>query len=73
MAYFYQHSEGQIIQKPDRVVDMGGGPFEYFSGPFCKSWWIESDWLQPLPVVRDALGALGLGPSEINQLGEVLS
>ncbi len=50
MAYFYQHSEGNIIRKPEIVVDMAGGPFEYFFGPFVKSWWTESDFLQPLPI-----------------------
>lgn len=50
MAYFYEHTEGSIIHKPDRVVDMGGGPLEYFASPFCRSWWRESDFLQPLPT-----------------------
>lgn len=32
----------------------------------------EAAYLDGVNSVRDALGALGLGPSEINQLGEVL-
>lgn len=48
MAYFYEHTNGQIISKPDMVVDMGGGPAAYFQGPFVRSWWNESDLLQPI-------------------------
>lgn len=48
MSYFYEHSNGQIIRKPDIVVEMGGGAPAYFTGPFVKSWWVESDLLQPL-------------------------
>ena len=39
--YFYEHIDGSIISKPDRVVEMGGGPNEYFTGPFVKRWWWE--------------------------------
>lgn len=48
MTYFYRHSEGAIIEKPDIVVKAGGGPYEYFHGPFVREWWFESDLLQPL-------------------------
>lgn len=45
--YCYEHSEGAIITKPDIVVDRGGGPAAYFTGPFVRQWWQESDLLQP--------------------------
>lgn len=48
MAYFYLHSEGHIIEKPDIVVDRGGGPQEYFAGPFVGEWWHENDLLRPI-------------------------
>jgi hypothetical protein len=48
MPYFYQHSEGAVIEKPAIVVERGGGPWEYFSGPFVKGWWFENDLLRPL-------------------------
>lgn len=47
MPYFYQHSEGQIIEKPAIVVD-SMGPWDYFSGPFVRDWWFENDLLRPL-------------------------
>ena len=37
--YFYEHENGTVQKKPDRVVDMGGGPSEYFDSPFVKKWW----------------------------------
>lgn len=43
MAYFYEHINGTVHRKPDVVVDMGGGPREYFSGPFVKRWWHEDE------------------------------
>ena len=49
MAYFYRHSEGHIIEKPDIVVKAAGGPRAYFTGPFCKEWWHENDLLRPIP------------------------
>ena len=52
MAYYYEHTDGYVIRKPDLVVDMGGGPFAYFSGPFVRSWWQESDLLQPIKPSR---------------------
>lgn len=48
MPYFYQHSEGSIIEKPALVVDAGGGPWDYFNSPFCEAWWFENDLLRPL-------------------------
>jgi hypothetical protein len=47
MPYFYQHSEGSIIEKPAVVVHAAGGPGDYFTGPFVKAWWFESDLLRP--------------------------
>lgn len=38
-GYYYEHTDGSIHWKPDRVVEMGGGPYEYFQGPFVKRWW----------------------------------
>lgn len=40
-TYFYEHADGSIHQKPSIVVDMAGGPREYFTGPFIKRWWVE--------------------------------
>ena len=39
IGYWYVHVDGSIHFKPKRVVDMGGGPGEYFAGPFVKRWW----------------------------------
>jgi len=36
--YEYIHVNGSTIRKPAIVVDMGGGPEEYFNSPFVKSW-----------------------------------
>lgn len=47
MPYFYEHSEGGIIEKPANVVRAGGGPHSYFTGPFVKRWWFENDLLRP--------------------------
>ena len=41
--YYYEHTDGLVHQKPDRVVEMGGGPGDYFDSPFCKRWWHEDD------------------------------
>jgi hypothetical protein len=46
MPYFYEHSNGSIIEKPTIVVK-SVGPWEYFSGPFVRSWWFENDLLRP--------------------------
>lgn len=52
MAYFYEHANGQIIEKPDIVVDRGGGPRAYFTGPFVRQWWHENDLLRPIEGER---------------------
>ncbi len=36
--YEYVHVNGTVHRKPAFVVDMGGGPYEYFNSPFVKSW-----------------------------------
>lgn len=36
--YEYEHVNGTKHRKPAFVVDMGGGPSEYFNSPFVKSW-----------------------------------
>ncbi len=41
--YFYEHKNGTIHRKPDRVVEMADGPFMYFESPFVKRWWHEKD------------------------------
>ncbi len=46
------------------------GPFTVSEHRFGE---LEDAYLDTANEVRDALGALGLVPSEINQLGEVLS
>jgi len=38
-GYYYEHENGEIIFKPFIVVDMGGGPREYFDSSFVKRWW----------------------------------
>jgi len=40
--YYYRHVNGQVISKPDVVVDPVG-PYVYFSGPFVVTWWHETD------------------------------
>lgn len=39
--YYYEHINGTVIQKPDMVVDIGGGADEYFDSPFVKRWWYQ--------------------------------
>jgi hypothetical protein len=58
MPYFYRHSEGGIIEKPALVVESGGGPWEYFSGPFVREWWFENDLLRPLRTPAPPLNVL---------------
>lgn len=41
--YWYEHVSGEIIRKPAIVIDMGGGPKEYFDSPFVKRWGTEED------------------------------
>ena len=42
-AYFYEHVNGEIIRRPAIVVEMGGGPGDYFNSPFVRKWWREGD------------------------------
>lgn len=37
--YYYEHTDGSIHRKPAIVVEMGGGPRDYFDSPFVKRWW----------------------------------
>jgi len=37
--YYYEHTDGSTISKPDIVVDMAGGPDDYFDSPFVVRWW----------------------------------
>ena len=39
--YYYEHTNGEIISKPDIVVD-GIGCKEYFDSPFVKRYWYEA-------------------------------
>ncbi len=41
--FMYEHVSGSILSKPDRVIDMGGGPEVYFNSPFIKRWWYVED------------------------------
>ena len=44
MPYKYRHVNGEIITKPDIVVDSDpGGPSAYFNSPFVEEWWYEDD------------------------------
>lgn len=50
MTYYYEHTNGKIISKPDIVVDMSGGPDIYFHSDFVKRWWHEDEnKLKPCP------------------------
>jgi len=40
--YYYEHTNGEIISKPDIVVDSLGAS-EYFDSPFVKKYWHEDD------------------------------
>jgi len=51
MTYYYEHANGTVRKKPDIVVDMGGGPHEYFNSPYCKKWW-HSDGAQDDLITR---------------------
>ena len=41
--YFYEHKNGTVHSKPDRVMEMADGPFVYFESSFVKRWWYEPD------------------------------
>jgi len=38
--YYYEHTNGDIISKPDIVVDSLGAD-GYFDSPFVVKWWHE--------------------------------
>lgn len=38
-GYYYEHVNGTIQWKPFVVVDMAGGPGQYFDSPMVKRWW----------------------------------
>lgn len=40
-GYYYEHVDGPVVFKSEYVVETGGGPHEYFSGPFVRRWWFE--------------------------------
>ena len=42
-GYIYEHINGTRIRTPFLVVNMGGGPREYFAGPMVRQWWREGD------------------------------
>jgi hypothetical protein len=66
MPYFYQHSNGSIIEKPAVVVEAAGGPGEYFSGPFVRDWWQENDLLRPLRLSPPPPQAAWRNPSALS-------
>lgn len=43
MPYFYEHTNGSIIEKPQIVAQMGGGSHEYFDSPFVVKWWFIAE------------------------------
>jgi len=43
MMYYYEHTNGTIIEKPDYVVDTWGPPEEYFNSSKCVRWWYEGE------------------------------
>lgn len=45
--YLYEHTDGSILRKPAVVVDMSGGPEDYFDSPFVKRWWRDSEEPEP--------------------------
>lgn len=40
--YYYEHTNGEIISKPDIVVDCIGAK-NYFESDFVVKWWHEED------------------------------
>jgi hypothetical protein len=48
--YYYEHTNGTVHRKPAIVVDMGGGPREYFASPYVQRWWREGDEPRPITV-----------------------
>ena len=41
MSYFYRHTNGKVIFKPDFVCESGITPHEYFDSDFVEFWWYE--------------------------------
>ncbi len=41
--YYYEHTNGQIIEKPDYLVETWGPAAEYFDSHVCVRWWHDSD------------------------------
>ena len=39
-GYYYEHANGSIHWKPFIVVEMAGGPTDYFDSPYVVRWWI---------------------------------
>ena len=42
-GYYYQHIDGTVHYKPFIVVEMGGGPIDYFNSPFVLKYWKVND------------------------------
>ena len=58
MSYFYLHTNGTVIHKPDIVVDPVG-PANYFDSPFCQLWWHEKgDHKDPQTIKDNGDGSL---------------
>ena len=41
MSYFYRHTNGKVIFKPDFVCESGITPHEYFDSDFVEFWRYE--------------------------------
>lgn len=41
--YMYEHINGTLHKKNFMIVEMGGGPYDYFNSPFVKSWKLVSE------------------------------
>jgi len=60
MTYFYEHANGQVIRKPNIVVDSAGGPDQYFDSQFVKRWWKTEVYKIQKPLFSNDPGALDL-------------
>lgn len=38
IMYVYIHTNGTAHTRPDIVIEMAGGPQEYFAGPYIADW-----------------------------------
>lgn len=65
--YYYLHVNGEVIYKPNVVVDMGGGPEMYFEGPFVQKWWKITD-LDDLDRMVDDLREYGVDEGTITSI-----